>query len=483
MKMFGLCVSLWLVGGCSEIGPICEPGRTACGMEPGLQRQADAAPAQPSDVAGTAAPKPPPAMPQQVERPTPQPDASVDAAAVRDDDAGTNTKLTTTAIDKVDLLFVVDNTNSMIAEQASLKAALPKLMVALTTGVSSGAMPAMPAFAGIADLHVGVVSTDMGIAGVEYSSCHANGGDDGRLLHSGHDASCAESYPSFLSYAAKGQDVGQLAQDFACIAALGTGGCGFEQSLEAPLKALWPSKYIDAEGSAVTPNPVAFLTSSSNTTQGRGDLPAAEGGNAGFLRNDPQSRSLIAIVVVTDEDDCSVIDPNILKPDSQLPVDSPYREQDVNLRCHENPNALYTIDRYLKNFRKLREGDDGRVVFAAIAGVPADLVEPSTIDVVDFTDETSRNAFYDHVLSDPRMQATVDPSTLDKPEQGGLLPSCNRKNAAGEDDTAAPPRRIVELAQRFGPQGIIQSICQDDFTPATDAIVGLIGRQLNASRH
>ena len=37
-------------------------------------------------------------------------------------------------IDKIDILFMIDNSNSMAGEQASLQAQFPKLMGALTTG-------------------------------------------------------------------------------------------------------------------------------------------------------------------------------------------------------------------------------------------------------------------------------------------------------------------------------------------------------------
>jgi hypothetical protein len=63
--------------------------------------------------------------------------------------------------------------------------------------------------------------------------------------------------------------------------------------------------------------------------------------------------------------------------------------------------------------------------------------------------------------------------------QGNLRPSCVR-SVPGEPmpSTAFPPRRIVELAQMFGPNGIIQSICQDDFGPAMSAIINIIAKQL-----
>jgi hypothetical protein len=36
----------------------------------------------------------------------------------------------------------------------------------------------------------------------------------------------------------------------------------------------------------------------------------------------------------------------------------------------------------------------------------------------------------------------------------------------------------VEVARGFGASGMVQSICQDDFGPAMDAIVRVIGRRL-----
>jgi hypothetical protein len=397
-----------------------------------------------------------------------------------EDDAGPEEHVPPGPIDKVDLLFVVDNSNSMSAKQASLKEALPGFIQALTTGMRASGEPS--GYPALRDLHVGVVSTDMGIAGVEFSGCHADGGDDGRLQHTPHGTDCQSSYPEFLSFdAGANADSAQLARDFGCIATLGTGGCGFEQSLEAPLKALWPSVYVNSAGKTVTPNPITFLSTTAEGTLGRGDLPAAQGGNLGFLRNDPSDPSLIALILLSDEDDCSVRTTEILRPPSQLPNDSPYRSQDVNLRCFYNHDKLFDVQqRYLRGFRMLRT-DPRRVVFAAIAGVPADLVDKAARSAVDLKDEGARDSWYEKILNDARMQEVVDPSTLPGTGTGNLVPSCNRMDPAAHlDFTAAPPRRIVQLAKLFGAQGIVQSICQDDFAPATDAVVDLIGAQLVA---
>jgi len=384
-------------------------------------------------------------------------------------------------VEKVDLLFVIDNSNSMAGEQAQLRAQFPRLMEALTTGRRSPDDPRP--FTPVRDLHVGVVSTDMGIPGVELPpSCHADGGDDGQLQHAPRGESCADQYPPFLSYQAGSSNAVQLAQDFACVAALGTGGCGFEEQLEAPLKALSPRVVLDADGRPTDEMPTRFIATAMDRTLGRGDLPVERGGNLGFLRNDPSDPSLLAIVLMTDEEDCSVKDTQHLKPNNQLPEGDPLRAEDINLRCFNHPELKYDVrERYLKGFRALRPGREDLVVFSAIAGVPPDLVDANVIASTDFTDESSREAFYQTIMNDPRMQAEVDPATLPGSGQGNIKPSCVRPPPPGEEhpSTAFPPRRIVELARAFGPMGMVQSICQDDFGPAIDMLVYSMAKSLS----
>src|SRR5262245_43256608 len=48
--------------------------------------------------------------------------------------SGVVAKISVTNIDKIDLLFMVDNSGSMKEEQDALRAELPKLITVLTTG-------------------------------------------------------------------------------------------------------------------------------------------------------------------------------------------------------------------------------------------------------------------------------------------------------------------------------------------------------------
>jgi hypothetical protein len=359
---------------------------------------------------------------------------------------------------RIDLLFVVDNSGSMREEQAALRDQLPVLVEALTTGMRDGQRFAEP----VADLHMGIVSVDMGLLDVQdIAGCTAFG-DDGVLQHvaTSEVAGCEPSYPSFISWGA-GDDAAQVATDFGCIAYLGTTGCGFEQQLEAPLKALWPSN-----DSSIT-----FLGLAGGTTKGHGDAA-----NAGFLRNDASTPSLIVVVMLTDEEDCSSSTTRHFTPQKFLDPSDPLYTQDLNLRCFYNKLNLYPVSRYVEGLRKLRPGNEGLVLFSAIVGVPPDLVDAAALAAVDFSDAANRNAYYDQMLADPRMIEVPEPGR--PPGQGILSPSCVRANMDGTPALAYPPRRIVETVKGFGENGRVQSICQDDLSVAVDAILELMAPHL-----
>jgi hypothetical protein len=372
-------------------------------------------------------------------------------------------------VDKADLLFVVDNSGSMIEEQAALRAQFPRLVQVLTTGDTDG--DGQQDFPPATDLHLGVVSSDMGLIGISSIDKCDGQGDDGILQNAPSSAvsGCQAMYPSFLSYSAGVEEPDQTATDFACIASLGTEGCGFEQQLEAGLKALWPSVDVDPVTGAVhEPNRILFLADQNGFgTLGHGDVE-----NAGFLRNDPsEGLSLIAVIVVTDEEDCSSRDTSHFTPSMFLPPEDPRAQQGLNMRCFFNPQNLYPIERYVRGFRALRSTNEALVMFAAIAGVPPDLVSETSRANVDFNDESQRNAYYDTLLADVRMQEVPDPQTSGPTQT--LLPSC--MTGAGK---AYPPRRIVNVARGFGANGMVQSICEGDFEPAVDGILARIAERL-----
>jgi len=387
--------------------------------------------------------------------------------------SGVSDRVEVKNVDSVDLLFMVDNSDSMREEQAALRAQFPKLIRVLTSGDREDGGSTQD-FTPPKDLHVAVVSSDLGLGGLDDASgsrCH-DLGDDGRLLHepSPELSDCAASYPPFLSFHAGVDQPAALARDFACIATLGTGGCGFEQQLESPLKALWPS---DDPRVTFVPDFAGFGASG----QGDAVMGGRPGANAGFLRSDPARPSLLAVVLVTDEEDCSSRELTHLLPDGLLdpadPAQSSILQEGRNVRCQLNPQNLYDTERYVTALRALRPGREDLVLFAAIAGVPPDSVAavPEGFD----HDAVARERFYAGILDHPRMQPEIDTRGTATPFDDAMMPSCETQSGK-----AFPPRRIVQVARGFGANGMVQSICQDDFGAAMDAIARLISKPFEA---
>jgi hypothetical protein len=332
----------------------------------------------------------------------------------------------------LDVLFMIDNSNSMHEEQAALAEQLPRMARVLATGDLDG--DGTQDFPALRSVRIGTVTSDMGVGGFHVPTCaRGDFGDDGILRREGRfDLGCDATYPSYAELRADdpSASVDGFVEHVSCVAQLGIGGCGFEQQLEAVLKALTPST-----------SPVRFV---SDTTG------HADGANAGFQRAD----SILAAILLTDEEDCSASDPRIFDPSSPV-----YGATDLNLRCFQYGDmAVHPVSRYVDGLRALRS-DPADVVFAAIAGVPVDLVsDPSAID-------------YDALLSDPRMEEVLDPV-----EPNRLRPSC--VTPAG---MAFPPRRLVETARGFGANGVVQSICQSDFTPVIDAVLTRVAARVSGA--
>jgi hypothetical protein len=98
--------------------------------------------------------------------------------------------------------------------------------------------------------------------------------------------------------------------------------------------------------------------------------------------------------------------------------------------------------------------------------VPADLVDQNALASTNWSDEAQRNQVYDTILADARMQEFVQTQGTPDVSDDKLMHSCNGANGA----TADPPIRLVQVARGFGANGVVQSICQDDYRPALDAI-------------
>ncbi|MBI5512598.1 MAG: hypothetical protein HY909_02455 [Deltaproteobacteria bacterium] len=389
----------------------------------------------------------------------------------------------------LDLLFVVDNSNSMRDNQAQLAAQFRTLLDPL---VNPHVDPSLgrSRFPPIRDLHVGVISTDLGTPGSTIPSCaNSDQGDDGLLnpIRNGQalrrhlpwtsappgvrPARCMNDpnqYPSFLAFDAARSDLTAFREDFVCNAFLSVGGCGLEQQLESVYRAL------------VVHNPRA--------------LPGNTDPNAGFVRDN----ALLGILVVSDEDDGSVRDCRYTERDPRgrpLPctdalsvydTTSPaWASSDLNLRHYlQRPGSAqdphWPLDRYLdpteprRGFTSLKPSHPDWVVFGAIAGVP--LRTPARDGRTNWeallgVAPDGSDGYTGMAPEGPESmrQANPDPACSQR-----VVPACRREGTTYSptacDTTtqyfAWPSRRIAQVAQRFDARygnGVLGSICANNY--------------------
>lgn len=233
----------------------------------------------------------------------------------------TVTPLVVNRPDKIDLLFVVDNSSSMKDKQSELGRRVPALIDAFTR--PGGAHP-------IADVHVGVITTSLGSFGT--TQCKSGKGpldDQAHLMpRPDHPAggtgyrfnratgepvalTCPDPQPgkaiSWTRDAGKGArfsgDAGAEALQAAASCAVesaGQDGCGYEQTWEAVYRFLADP----APAKTIGPSCDAGGTCSGGSTKSEALDTELLAQRAEFLRKD----SLLAVVVLTDENDFSVRD-------------------------------------------------------------------------------------------------------------------------------------------------------------------------------
>jgi hypothetical protein len=239
------------------------------------------------------------------------------------------------AIDKVDLLFDIDNSASMGDKQEYLSKAVPDLLNRLvspycvdasgnpikngTTIVTSDINGNCPAgqgnaeFKPVHDMHIGVVTSSLGTRGPTGSSaiCDPSTGADndtkGELIARGSTASPVMAPSNFLTWlpnasnlnaglspvpgATAIQTADNLETDFAdLVTSTGQAGCGIESQLESWYRFL------------IQPDPYDSITVSGTTASWSGVDTTILKQRHDFLRPD----SLVAIITLTDENDSEV---------------------------------------------------------------------------------------------------------------------------------------------------------------------------------
>ena len=365
----------------------------------------------------------------------------------------------------LDILFVIDNSHSMAAHQEKLRTGFSPFFNGLSQ--ISGGLP---------NLHIGVITSDLGAgnhSNIIY--CEEIGGDRGVLgkvgnvnlgeqcigvgqryivdvepagceirknpepysltceSHACSQANCDHAAKAFHNLTFYENEFGcprcknyegEITDVFSCYADVGIHGCGFEQQLEAGRKALNPSE-----------TPV----------------------NKGFFRDD----GFLAVVVVTDEDDCSSSMPDVMyNPDpdqddidSQLGYLHSFRCFEFGINCHINdrspgerlnctherndPNMmLHPLERYTSFIEALK--DPMMLIVGSIAAPVPEVIMVGT-------DESDRPM---------------------------LMPSCRPPDSPYGADPAV---RINAFVNHFNRSNVMEqwaysNVCSPDFSPALQSL-------------
>jgi hypothetical protein len=247
--------------------------------------------------------------------------------------------ITSKVIDKIDVLFDIDNSASMGDKQDYLKAAIPDLVNRLVNPTCVDAMSApqspsvdgvcpsgqKPEFAPVHDLHLGIISSSLGKRGGDecdpatpaqapYQNVLAHDDDGAHLLNrtlTYADGGVSESplpdapagdpylywFPASSDAGAMPgpgapvSDAGTLVTDFAdLVHGTGVFGCGIESQLESWYRFL------------VQPDPYASITVSNGVASWSGLDSTIIQERHDFLRPD----SLVLVVVLSDENDSEI---------------------------------------------------------------------------------------------------------------------------------------------------------------------------------
>lgn len=330
----------------------------------------------------------------------------------------------------LDLLFMIDNSQSMAVMQQKLAEKLPQFMDVLK-GIPGG----------LPDLHVAVISSSLS-AGIfsNVPGCAPDGpGDQNGAFQGAATCSALHQGQKFISTANGVNNFdGDISAVFACMAMLGDHGCGFEHQFESTRVALQRA------------------------------MDPTDPDNAGFLR----SNAALAIVMLTNEDDCSApADSDLFDPTQQLlsdmygglnsyrcnqfghlcggvaPPSSPGNYTLTGCTSAEESGRLTTVKAFVTFLKGLKGQDPSKLLVAALAG-PAEpyAIQPQTFQL----------------------------GTGAVEEQPAIVHSCTRSPI----EYADPAVRIKAWTDSFGDNGIFESICPADFGPALKRIADGISRMV-----
>ncbi len=427
----------------------------------------------------------------------------------------------------IDILFFIDNSGSMGEEQLNLAANFPLLMQELTSLTDSQGQQLN------LDVNMMVTTTDFGHPLCTQFQPEGYVPAQGKPIFSGCNTrienftgvdpfspakfpeACTEYCPMditpggdpFIHFDSLGSNVtfNDIDGALSCIAPQGISGCGYEGTLEAMLQALRPD--------ACWNNP---------------RFPGCDGHpqwywvRKGFLR----PGSTLAIVFVSDEEDCSVASPDGFQwftdddkkdywrvhPDlqSKQPSSAICWSAGVSCtdedgdgdkeECHSRKNGrvLHPVSRYTDFLDYLEDEYGHKIVVLGVLGVPpvtahaeAPPYQPTEGGVHALKYREWRDGPYDgtpqggDILPDEWDDGIT---AAHKKWEVGIGPGCTGQRADGTFFAqAVPPVRVKEVCESRnlesgGPDSIrccIESICSEDVSPAMKCLVGVISGTIN----
>jgi len=423
---------------------------------------------------------------------------------------------------KIDLLFVIDNSGTMGEEQLNLAKNFPLLIEQLEALEDGAGNPVGT------DVNVMITTTDFG-----------NPQCSGQWVHEGYEAAagrpirtpCTErldrfegfgspppvvteactdvcdprnpAFPTdqFIHFTATEDNVvgGTPADALACVGPQGIDGCGFEGTLESMAQALDPSAcWNDPAGC---------------------EDPEFDDIERPFLRDD----AVLAIAIITDEADCSVQQFSIMESETFMAEDPTTMQPGLSsalcwnagVVCAEldpmtglyagclaadkdtsggvsvppgGQTALQPLARYSQLFEVFK-AQGKEVIMLGVLGVPevtersdTPPFEPVAGGVFDLEFRDWRE---EDVLPDEAMSGVV---AADKQFEFGIGPGCTGIGSDGSyTGQAVAPVRIREVCESLNiaddPETeadettircCIESICDEDFSPAIRCLTGLI---------
>lgn len=336
----------------------------------------------------------------------------------------------------IDILFIIDDSPSMLDKQTNLKNNFPNFINVLNT--IEGGLP---------NVHIGVVTSDLGTKAADGMSvatigtgpgmCTQSGGKNGNLVTSNliqnpyivdtknPDGSRTRNYDANTT---------TLAQAFSSIASVGAAGCGFEQHIEAAKR-------------AVSNNPA----------------------NAGFIRQN----AYLALIFIQDEDDCSMAKSTLLGGDTNAlgPLQSfrcnrfghtctgggadasAMNVPGTKTGCSSNDSGTYLtkVSDYITFFKGLKS-DPANVIVAGIMG-PAEATNGQG------KGET--------------VELRPPPNMPTGTKVPAVAHSCTYQGAMGPE-VADPSIRMLQFFDGFPNRSTFNTICQQDLSGALTQIAQLL---------